>query len=67
MVSGQGAVVNPKDSCQAREQLERQELWIPQVGGHRGWLKALCCALLDSGGVESEALLLSRPLCLVST
>ncbi|CAM9316090.1 unnamed protein product, partial [Lampetra planeri] len=46
------AVVNAKESSQAREQLESQELWIPQVGGHKGWLKALCSALLDGGGVK---------------
>uniref|UniRef100_A0A8D2ZRU2 Serine-protein kinase ATM n=1 Tax=Scophthalmus maximus TaxID=52904 RepID=A0A8D2ZRU2_SCOMX len=45
--------------------LESQELWIPQAGGHEAWLRALCTALLDCGGVKSEALLLSRPLCLV--
>lgn len=44
-----------------------QQLWIPRAGGHKAWLKALCTALLDSEGVRSEALLLSRPLCLVST
>uniref|UniRef100_A0A8C4HHC9 ATM serine/threonine kinase n=1 Tax=Dicentrarchus labrax TaxID=13489 RepID=A0A8C4HHC9_DICLA len=52
-------------SLEAREKLETQVFWIPQVGGHKAWLKALCTALLDSGGVSSEALLLSRPLCLV--
>ncbi|XP_019950752.2 serine-protein kinase ATM [Paralichthys olivaceus] len=52
-------------SSEAREKLESQECWIPQAGGHKAWLKALCTALLDSGGVKSEALLLSRPLCLV--
>uniref|UniRef100_A0A665TGJ9 non-specific serine/threonine protein kinase n=1 Tax=Echeneis naucrates TaxID=173247 RepID=A0A665TGJ9_ECHNA len=49
----------------ARAKLQSQEFWIPQLGGHKAWLKALCTALLDSGGVKSEALLLSRPLCLV--
>uniref|UniRef100_A0A671YIK5 non-specific serine/threonine protein kinase n=1 Tax=Sparus aurata TaxID=8175 RepID=A0A671YIK5_SPAAU len=39
--------------------------WIPKAGGHKAWLKALCTALLDSGALRSEALLLSRPLCLV--
>uniref|UniRef100_A0A673I3Z0 non-specific serine/threonine protein kinase n=1 Tax=Sinocyclocheilus rhinocerous TaxID=307959 RepID=A0A673I3Z0_9TELE len=31
------------------------------------WLKNLCMALLDSGGVRNEALLLTRPLCEVKT
>uniref|UniRef100_A0A671YCG8 non-specific serine/threonine protein kinase n=1 Tax=Sparus aurata TaxID=8175 RepID=A0A671YCG8_SPAAU len=42
-----------------------QVFWIPKAGGHKAWLKALCTALLDSGALRSEALLLSRPLCLV--
>uniref|UniRef100_A0AAQ5ZG16 non-specific serine/threonine protein kinase n=1 Tax=Amphiprion ocellaris TaxID=80972 RepID=A0AAQ5ZG16_AMPOC len=53
------------ESTEAKGKLEGQEFWIPQMGGHKAWLKALCTALLDSGGVRSEALLLSRPLCLV--
>ncbi|KAF0030872.1 hypothetical protein F2P81_017603 [Scophthalmus maximus] len=59
------AAVSAAESSEAREQLESQELWIPQAGGHEAWLRALCTALLDCGGVKSEALLLSRPLCLV--
>ncbi|KAM7399540.1 hypothetical protein PAMP_018806 [Pampus punctatissimus] len=59
------AAVSDEESLEAREKLVSQELWIPQAGGHKVWLKALCTALLDSGGVRSEALLLSRPLCLV--
>ncbi|XP_067102314.1 serine-protein kinase ATM isoform X1 [Osmerus mordax] len=54
-------------SSEARDQLEGQELWVPQAGGHKAWLRTLCSTLLDSGGVRSEALLLSRPLCLVRT
>ena len=38
---------------------------MPQAGGDKAWLRTLCSTLLDSGGVRSEALLLSRPLCLV--
>lgn len=59
--------MSAEESSQAREKLERKEFWIPQAAGHKVWLKALCTTLLDSGGVKSEALLLSRPLCLVST
>ncbi|XP_044057150.1 serine-protein kinase ATM isoform X2 [Siniperca chuatsi] len=59
------AAVAAEESSEAREKLESQEFWIPQAGSHKAWLKALCTALLDSGGVRSEALLLSRPLCLV--
>uniref|UniRef100_A0A8C7HIP7 non-specific serine/threonine protein kinase n=1 Tax=Oncorhynchus kisutch TaxID=8019 RepID=A0A8C7HIP7_ONCKI len=54
-------------SLVARERLESQDLWVPEAGGHKAWLKMLCMVLLDSGGVRSEALLLSRPLCLVKT
>ncbi|TMS07604.1 Serine-protein kinase ATM [Larimichthys crocea] len=59
------AAVSAEESSEAREKLESQGFWIPQAGGHKAWLKALCTTLLDSGGVRSEALLLSRPLCLV--
>lgn len=58
-------VVSAEQSSEARENLQSQEFWIPQAGGHKAWLKSLCAALLDSGGVRSEALLLTRPLCLV--
>ncbi|KAJ8368814.1 hypothetical protein SKAU_G00088420 [Synaphobranchus kaupii] len=51
----------------SREQLESPALWDPQQGQHSDWLRRLCLALLDSGGVQSEALLLSRPLCQVKT
>uniref|UniRef100_A0A674EX52 non-specific serine/threonine protein kinase n=1 Tax=Salmo trutta TaxID=8032 RepID=A0A674EX52_SALTR len=54
-------------SLVARERLESQDLWVPEAGGHKVWLKTLCMVLLDSGGVRSEALLLSRPMCLVKT
>ncbi|KAJ3590644.1 hypothetical protein NHX12_008594, partial [Muraenolepis orangiensis] len=50
---------------ESKERLESQELWVPQTGAHKRWLKTLCAALLDSGGVRDQALLLSRPLCLV--
>ncbi|XP_039987125.1 serine-protein kinase ATM [Xiphias gladius] len=59
------AAVSAEESSESREKLESQEFWTPQAGSHKAWLKALCTALLDSGGVKSEALLLSRPLCLV--
>ncbi|KAM4589980.1 serine-protein kinase ATM [Fundulus diaphanus] len=59
------AAVSAEESSEAKRRLESQELWVPQAGAHRAWLKALSTALLDSGGVRSEALLLSRPLCLV--
>ncbi|CAJ1065758.1 serine-protein kinase ATM [Xyrichtys novacula] len=57
------AAVSAKESSDAMEKLECQEFWIPQAGGHKAWLKALCRALLDSGGVKGEVLLLSQPLC----
>ncbi|XP_041660775.1 serine-protein kinase ATM isoform X2 [Cheilinus undulatus] len=59
------AAVSAEESSDAKEKLVSQEFWIPRAGGHEAWLKALCTTLLDSGGVRSEALLLSRPLCLV--
>uniref|UniRef100_A0A674EVG6 non-specific serine/threonine protein kinase n=1 Tax=Salmo trutta TaxID=8032 RepID=A0A674EVG6_SALTR len=59
--------VGEEVSLVARERLESQDLWVPEAGGHKVWLKTLCMVLLDSGGVRSEALLLSRPMCLVKT
>ena len=59
--------MSAEESLEAKEKLESREFWIPQGAGLKAWLKALCTALLDSGGVKNEALLLSRPLCLVST
>uniref|UniRef100_A0A8C5CNQ1 non-specific serine/threonine protein kinase n=1 Tax=Gadus morhua TaxID=8049 RepID=A0A8C5CNQ1_GADMO len=50
---------------ESKELLESQGLWVPQTGAHKRWLKTLCAALLDSGGVRNHVLLLSRPLCLV--
>ncbi|XP_019903465.2 serine-protein kinase ATM isoform X2 [Esox lucius] len=60
-------LVSAEMSSEAREQLEKPHLWVPEAGGHKTWLKTLCTVLLDSGGVRNEALLLSRPLCLVKT
>ncbi|KAK2847025.1 hypothetical protein Q5P01_010024 [Channa striata] len=60
------AAVKAEEISEARDKLQSPEFWIPQAGGHKPWLKALCTTLLDSGAVRSEALLLSRPLCLVS-
>ncbi|XP_028818161.1 serine-protein kinase ATM isoform X2 [Denticeps clupeoides] len=51
----------------ARERLDSSELWLPTPGRHRDWLRGLCIALLDSGGVRTEALLLTRGLCQVKT
>lgn len=50
-------------TSESRERLDSPDLWSVQPGGHRDWLKNLCMALLDSGGVQNEALLLTRPLC----
>lgn len=59
--------VSAEERSEALEKLEDPALWMAQEGSHRSWLKALSTVLLDSGGVKSEALLLSRPLCLVRT
>uniref|UniRef100_A0A6Q2X681 non-specific serine/threonine protein kinase n=1 Tax=Esox lucius TaxID=8010 RepID=A0A6Q2X681_ESOLU len=66
------AYLNPFRSIKKKvgpppEVLEKPHLWVPEAGGHKTWLKTLCTVLLDSGGVRNEALLLSRPLCLVKT
>uniref|UniRef100_A0A673I416 non-specific serine/threonine protein kinase n=1 Tax=Sinocyclocheilus rhinocerous TaxID=307959 RepID=A0A673I416_9TELE len=65
------AYLNPFRSAKKRASLslwlDNSELWLVQPGGHKDWLKNLCMALLDSGGVRNEALLLTRPLCEVKT
>uniref|UniRef100_A0A3B3YKP7 non-specific serine/threonine protein kinase n=1 Tax=Poecilia mexicana TaxID=48701 RepID=A0A3B3YKP7_9TELE len=65
ILATQSVSLSVNDVMPAKRKLESQEFWTPQAGAHQAWLKALCTALLDSGGVRSEALLLSRPLCLV--
>lgn len=50
-------------TSESRERLDSPDLWSVQPDGHKDWLKNLCTALLDSGGVQDEALLLTRPLC----
>uniref|UniRef100_A0A672RVT5 Serine-protein kinase ATM n=1 Tax=Sinocyclocheilus grahami TaxID=75366 RepID=A0A672RVT5_SINGR len=57
----------PRQVWEALHRLDNAELWLVQPGGHKDWLKNLCMALLDSGGVRNEALLLTRPLCEVKT
>lgn len=52
---------------ESRDRLTSADLWLMQPDGHKDWLKNLCMALLDSGGVRNEALLLTRPLCEVKT
>ncbi|XP_066511955.1 serine-protein kinase ATM-like isoform X1 [Hoplias malabaricus] len=47
--------------------LDRVELWRVNPGQHEDWLRNLCVALLDSGGVQNEALLTTRQLCEVKT
>ncbi|XP_063061017.1 serine-protein kinase ATM [Engraulis encrasicolus] len=59
--------VRPEGGSDGRERLDREELWLPLPGQHEEWLRGLCVALLDSGGVRSEALLLTKPLCQVHT
>ncbi|XP_026541131.1 serine-protein kinase ATM isoform X1 [Notechis scutatus] len=47
------------------EDLDRTNLWIPHNESHEIWIKTLTCALLDSGMITSEILLLLKPLCQV--
>ncbi|XP_034265463.1 LOW QUALITY PROTEIN: serine-protein kinase ATM [Pantherophis guttatus] len=47
------------------ENLDRTTLWIPHSESHEIWIKTLTCALLDSGMITSEILLLLKPLCQV--
>ncbi|KAG9492023.1 hypothetical protein GDO78_000508 [Eleutherodactylus coqui] len=45
------------------DSIDDNSLWTPQNSNHENWIKSLTCALLKSGGVRSEALLLLKPLC----
>uniref|UniRef100_A0A8B9JDI4 ATM serine/threonine kinase n=1 Tax=Astyanax mexicanus TaxID=7994 RepID=A0A8B9JDI4_ASTMX len=51
----------------SRDRLDSLELWSVNPGSHKDWLRRLCIALLDSGGIQNEALLMTRPLCEVKT
>lgn len=43
--------------------MDDTSLWIPQSENHDVWIKTLTCAVLDSGGIQSEILQLLKPLC----
>ncbi|XP_075707708.1 serine-protein kinase ATM [Rhinoderma darwinii] len=45
------------------DSVDDHNLWIPQNSNHEDWIKSLTCALLESGGVKSEVLLLLKPMC----
>ncbi|XP_056417620.1 serine-protein kinase ATM [Hyla sarda] len=55
--------VEPMETEGAFDIVDDHSLWIPQNGSHEDWIKNLTCALLDSGGVRSEVLLLLKPMC----
>ncbi|CAM4560674.1 unnamed protein product [Leuciscus chuanchicus] len=59
----QEPIMTMEVSSESRDRLDGSDLWLVTPGGHKDWLKNLCMALLDSGGVRNEALLLTRPLC----
>ncbi|XP_030632937.1 serine-protein kinase ATM isoform X2 [Chanos chanos] len=59
--------VRAECTAESRRRLERSEVWIPLPGQHKAWLRNLCVTLLESGGVQHEALLLTKPLCQVRT
>ncbi|XP_075055005.1 serine-protein kinase ATM [Mixophyes fleayi] len=47
----------------ASDSVDDHTLWIPQSSTHEEWIKNLTCAVLSSGGVRSEVLLLLKPMC----
>lgn len=59
----QETIASMEVTSESRHRLDNSELWLVQPGGNKDWLKNLSMALLDSGGVRNEALLLTRPLC----
>ncbi|XP_053342610.1 serine-protein kinase ATM isoform X1 [Clarias gariepinus] len=59
--------LRPDISSASRDAVDSAELWSVQPGKHKEWLRSLCMALLDSGGVCNEALLMTRALCEVKT
>ncbi|XP_034170693.2 serine-protein kinase ATM [Pangasianodon hypophthalmus] len=60
-------MVRPEVTSASRDRVDSAELWSAQPGKHNEWLRNLCMALLDSGGVCNEALLMTRALCEVKT
>ncbi|KAL7851463.1 hypothetical protein AOLI_G00218190 [Acnodon oligacanthus] len=60
-------MVRSEVSPASRDRLDSVDLWLVQPGCHKDWIRNLCIALLDSGGVQNEALLMTRPLCEVKT
>uniref|UniRef100_A0AAY5EVM8 non-specific serine/threonine protein kinase n=1 Tax=Electrophorus electricus TaxID=8005 RepID=A0AAY5EVM8_ELEEL len=61
------SVSRVKATAGSLEQLDSADLWSVQAGEQRDWLHNLCRALLQSGAVQSEALLTTGPLCEVKT
>ncbi|KAK3513535.1 hypothetical protein QTP70_016470, partial [Hemibagrus guttatus] len=61
----QEQTVRPEVTSASR--VDSAELWLAQPGKHNEWLRNLCMALLDSGGVCNEALLMTRAVCEVKT
>ncbi|XP_047662626.1 serine-protein kinase ATM isoform X3 [Tachysurus fulvidraco] len=59
--------LRPEVTSASRDAVDSTELWLVQHGKHQEWIRNLCMALLDSGGVCSEALLMTRALCEVKT
>ncbi|TSP46813.1 Serine-protein kinase ATM [Bagarius yarrelli] len=59
--------VRPEVTSASRDEVDSAALWSVQPGKHKQWLRKLCMALLDSGGVCNEALLKTRALCEVKT
>lgn len=59
--------MRPEVTSASRDRVDSSELWSVQPGKHKEWLRNLCMALLDSGGVCNEALLMTRALCEVFT
>ncbi|XP_062844079.1 serine-protein kinase ATM [Trichomycterus rosablanca] len=57
----------PEITPASRDRLDSPELWSVQPGKYKEWLRNLCTALLDSGGVQNEALLTTRTLCEAKT
>ena len=45
--------------------VDKAELWVPERADHATWVTTLVCALIDSGAVYDEILLVVTEICKV--
>ena len=45
--------------------VDQADLWVPESADHTAWVTGLVCALIDSGAVHDEILLVVTEICKV--